>query len=72
MDYLRNYITKRRQSNAAKLEHIATEIFQIAEYEGQLWLTFNGYKVCPCSLLNEPPVEAVRKMRELYVKRNTK
>ena len=47
----------------------ASMMFQIMEYEGELWLTFNNCLVCPCSMFNVSPVEAVRKMRELYLKR---
>lgn len=47
----------------------ASMMFQIMEYDGELWLTFSNCLVCPCSMLNVSPVEAVRKMRELYLKR---
>lgn len=53
-----------------KTLHEAEEVFQIKEYGGELWLTFNGSLVCPCSMLNKEPVEAIKQMRELYVKRN--
>ena len=59
------YKKKIRNSNI----ETASMMFQIMEYEGELWLTFNNCLVCPCSMLNDSPVEAVRKMRELYLKR---
>lgn len=56
--------------NSRKVEQEAEETYQIKEYGGELWLTFNGCLVCPCSMLNQEPVEAIKRMRELYVKRN--
>jgi hypothetical protein len=56
--------------NSRKTEKEAEETYQIKEYGGELWLTFNGSLVCPCSMLNKEPVEAIKQMRELYVKRN--
>ena len=50
----------------------AEVLFQIKEKGGELWLTYSGWLVCPCSMLKEAPVDAVRKMRELYVERESK
>lgn len=50
---------------------IAPEIYQLKEYDGQLWLTYQGGLVCPCSMLSVDPVEAVNKMRELYIERES-
>ena len=51
-----------------KLEN-ASFLYQVKEYQQELWLTFAGNLVCPCSMLGEPPVEAISKMRDLYMKR---
>ena len=48
-------------------EQDAREIFQIREHNGEIWLTHCGSLVCPCSMLNVEPVEALREMRGLYV-----
>ena len=50
----------------------AADLYQIREYESQLWLTFNGNLICPCSMLNDEPVVALNVMRKMYVERNTK
>ena len=50
----------------------AEYIFQVKEYGGELWLTYSGCLVCPCSMLKDAPVDAVTRMRELYVGRKTK
>lgn len=47
------------------------EKYQVCEYGGELWLTFVGGLVCPCSMLKDDPVESLKKMRELYVKRHS-
>ena len=62
---------KRNQAERSQknVEQQACELFQIMEFEGELWLTYNNALVCPCGMLNAAPVEAVRSMRELFVKR---
>ena len=66
-------IEKYNQSHAEKkrreVEERAAELYQLTEYGGELWLTFNGSLVCPCQMLKDEPVEAVKEMREFYVKR---
>lgn len=57
--------------SSEKLEQEAKVIYQIKEFDGEIWLTFNGALVCPCVLLMNEPVEALNTIRKLYVKRNT-
>ena len=67
-----NLITKCfKKISANRSKEIAPEIFQLKEYDGQLWFTYNGGLVCPCNMLSIDPVEAVNKMRELYIQRNS-
>ena len=76
MELIEKYRQEYRQHQASKAvrrsEQEADALFQIAEYDDQLWLTFGGSKVCPCDMLKDEPVEAVKKMRELYIKQNLK
>ena len=44
--------------------------YQLQEYDGEIWITFLGNLVCPCSMLKDEPVRAVCQMRELYIKRS--
>ena len=62
----------RNQSEKKRLrvEEDASYLYQITEHEGELWITFNNSLVCPCSMLKEEPVESVKKMRDLYIKRH--
>lgn len=52
------------------LAYKASWMFQIREHNSELWLTYgvNGALICPCSMLKGEPVEAVKQMRELYIK----
>ena len=62
---------KQRQSEKVRRENEqkALDLYQLTEYNGEIWLTFNGCLVCPCSMLKDEAVDAVKKMRELYIKR---
>ena len=55
-----------------RAERDANAIFQITEYSGDLWLTYNGALVCPTEMLyGDDSVKALKEIRELYVERNT-
>lgn len=58
------------QDSPEKIIRESEEKYQVCEYGGELWLTFVGGLVCPCSMLKDDPVESLKKMRELYVKRH--
>lgn len=62
----------RSQSEKKRLqvEEEASFLYQICEHGNELWLTYNNSLVCPCSMLNEAPVDAIKKMRDLYIKRH--
>lgn len=61
--YRKSQAEKKRQDDIANAERI----FQVKEHNGELWLTHDGRLVCPCTMLTEPPCEAVKKMREYYL-----
>jgi hypothetical protein len=51
----------------------ANSIFQIKEYEGRIWLTFCGNRVCPTEMFEQKdPVEVLNKIRDLYIKEDKK
>ncbi len=50
----------------------AQDRYQVREFKGEIWLTFDGWLVCPESMLKDDIVTAVNQMRKLYVERNTK
>lgn len=59
-----------------KAEQHAKYLYQIEEYEGQLWFTCNGTLFCPCSLAcgddntEGKRVAMLNMIRELYVHRS--
>jgi hypothetical protein len=48
------------------------EIFQIREYYGKLWFTYNGFPFCPCDMMKKEPLDALEELRDIYVKNHTK
>ena len=52
-------------------EH-AEDIFQIMEYSGKLWFTYNGFPFCPCDMMKDEPLVALEELRSTYVKHHTK
>ena len=51
----------------------AKEIYQIEEFNDELWLTYNGALICPTDMLypDDDSVKALQEIRRLYVERNT-
>lgn len=69
-------IIERYRRNKAERTHLetverASTLYQVQEYGGELWLTFDSCLICPCAMLKDLPVEAVTKMRTLYIERNS-
>ena len=54
----------------SEAEEKAKELYQVQEYQGEIWLTFDGRLVCPASMLKDSPVDALKTMRALYIERN--
>lgn len=61
-----------RQSASERAVIESEEKYQVCEYGGELWLTYSGCLVCPCSMLKDGVIESLRKMRELFVQRTQK
>ena len=70
---------KRIEVHNKRVEEEASHIYQITEYENQLWFTYNGSLFAPCSIVvgnNEGVfsstacVEFLNAIRELYVERH--
>ena len=56
--------------SADKCRQESLEIYQIKEFDGEIWITFNSSLVCPADMFKTEPVEALAVIRDLYVKRN--
>lgn len=50
-----------------KTREIANEMYQVTEHGHQLWLTYNGSRVCPISMFEtKDAVIVVGMLREMY------
>lgn len=67
-----DYKAKNREYKKKMLAEKSNEMYQVKEFEGKLWLTFNGQYVCPCEMLNGEPIELLNNMRKLFVEKITK
>ena len=70
MDFLERIKTKRTESRKHTIEAMANDIFQITEYLGKLWFTYNGFLYCPCDMMNKQPLEALTELRNNYIARH--
>ena len=65
---------KRKEKEEYNRESViqkASELFQICEHNGQIWLTHDDRLVCPVIMFKEEnPVKALALMRDLYIKEN--
>lgn len=50
---------------------MSEDLFQLREHGGELWFTYGGGLVCPCTLFKVSPVDALSVMRDGYVERRT-
>lgn len=55
MEWLRTFWNQRKSEHNERREKMimerAKELYQIVEYENQLWFTYNGSLFAPCSLI---------------------
>lgn len=75
MKTITEYIEARRKRMKEKrgwrLIGRSQELYQITEYNNELWLTFNGSLVCPMNMFTDEPIMALAKIRDHFVERNT-
>lgn len=71
---IRELITRwrdsRRKEKAFRLIEESREIFQLQEYDAQIWLTYRGALICPTTMLKHDAIESVNAMRTMYFDRN--
>ena len=56
-----------RERDKKKEQEWLQESFQIAERGGEIWLTFDGVYILPCSMLNQEPVKALETIRKMHL-----
>lgn len=64
----RKYKLRRERFRNKYVSECAQRIYQITEYNGEIWLTFNNQKVLPLSFLKNDDVTVLIQLRELYFK----
>ena len=69
---LQNFINRFKENKHEAIKERANEIFQLCEYDGEMWLTFNGNLILPTSCLKDDPLATLAHIRELFVKRECK
>lgn len=65
----------KKSFDAKKIERIeeeAKEIFQLKEYESQVWLTYRGALICPVRLIEGDTIVSLNVMRSMYIERAKK
>ena len=50
----------------------ASYIFQLSEYNNEIWLTYNTSLICPMSMFNGNMMEVINKIRGEYITRELK
>ena len=70
MNIIEKYFGPTEAEKKKEVIENANTLYQVCEFNGELWITYVGSLVCPCSMLKDDAVEAIRKMRELYIERS--
>ena len=71
-EYFERHRRRMEERKRLKIVRRSQELYQICEYNDNLWLTFNGALICPTDMLYSPDsVKALVEIRNLYVERNT-
>lgn len=65
-----DYKSEAKERKKVATQNISHEIFQVVEYYGEFWITYNGQLFCPCSLFKTEPIETIARIRYEYMKRN--
>lgn len=61
----------RKYSHAKALMNKACEMYQIEEYMGKVWLTYNGALICPRELFSKDIIEVLNEIRAMYAARES-
>lgn len=72
MSILERLHAKRCESREKEIEQRACDIYQVQEYNGELWLTFNGNLFCPASMMKNDAVDSVGELRKMFIERNAR
>lgn len=71
-EFLRERKEYQERKRIERIEKRADEIFQITEYDGRLWFTYETFLYCPCSMMGDDAIGALVALRKSYIDRKTK
>ena len=72
MSIFNNYYKRKAAKNKEEVVKNSLDLYQIQEYKGELWITYDGHLVCPTSMLVDEAVVAIERMRAMYIERTPK
>lgn len=67
MELFKNIKSNNQERKEKELVGRASQIFQVQEHRGELWLTVNDNPIIPASFLKDDVLEALTKVRELFI-----
>lgn len=67
MELFKNIKMNNQERKEKELVGRASQIFQVQEHRGELWLTVNDNPIIPASFLKDDVLEALTKVRELFI-----
>jgi len=72
MGIFKNYKENKRDKRKADVVKHSKDLYQLQEYNGEVWMTYDGHLVCPTTMLVDEAVVAIEKMRDMYIERTPK
>lgn len=67
---INSWKNKRRESHEKNIKRRAELMFQVTEYNHELWFTHNGMLFCPCKMISGEPTDVLSELRTSYYARN--
>ena len=71
-EFFCEYKKHKEQRKIERIINRAAEIYQITEYNGQLWFTCDSFLYCPCLMMGDDAINALSALRQKYIDRHTK
>lgn len=61
----------KKKEKAARSFYVKSQsVFQIRECNGEMWFTYDGDLICPCSFFKENAINVLNELRRLYFVNN--
>lgn len=70
LESIKQWFAERKEHRSIRMLEHAKEVFQLKEYMGKIWLTYNGGLVCPSDMISGDIIERLNEMRCMYAARN--